>query len=446
MSETNFTVHPRDGRVVEGPSLVPDIADAIGLTEPAGDEQGARSTVSPPEAARSQLTQSAAWPGVALQVCCDLSEIEQEWKAFEPQAECTVFQVFDWVAKVQRHIGARHGTIPAVVLGREADGHLLFILPLAIEPRGLVRCLTWLGSVLCDYNAPLLAESFGHRMRSHRFAPLWRDIIQMLRTDPRLRFDVVDLQKMPEMLGAQSNPFLDLQVQANPSGAYVANLDGTWDEFYAAKRSSSTRKRERRQLKHLAEYGDVRLVDVEDYDDVECTLDTMFTQKAGSFARMGVEDIFARPGYRDFFRDIATDPAMREVIHVSRLDVGSTTAAANLGLRFRACYYLVLSSYQAGELSRLGPGRAHLHELLRHAIERGFHKFDFTIGDEPYKRDWSDAELKLLDHLAAVTMPGWLVVAMTRAFRRVKRLIKQTPFLWQAFSKARVLKGSIGHR
>jgi CelD/BcsL family acetyltransferase involved in cellulose biosynthesis len=160
---------------------------------------------------------------------------------------------------------------------------------------------------------------------------------------------------------------------------------------------------------------------------------------------MGVEDFFARPGYREFFRRRA-DPNVRDVIHVSRLDIGTVPAATNLGLRFRDSYYLVLSSYEDGDLARFGPGRAHLHELLRHAIERGFQRFDFTVGDEPYKRDWSDIELKLYDYLAAATARGRLVVALVTAFQRTKRFIKQTPILWRAFSKARALKASFRRR
>src|SRR5262249_25635873 len=114
--------------------------------------------------------------------------------------------------------------------------------------------------------------------------------------------------------------------------------------------------------------------------------------------------------------------------------------------KFRTCYYLVLSSYHDGELAKFGPGRAHLHELLRHAIDRGFRAFDFTVGDEPYKRDWSDTELKLYDYLAAATVRGWLVVAATAAFRRAKRIIKQTPALWRTFSKVRALAHRLGRR
>ncbi len=374
---------------------------------------------------------------VALELRDNLAGLKDEWKAFERTADCTVFQSFDWLAKWQQHIGTPRGTLPAIVVGRDACGEILFILPLAIETHGPVRRLTWLGSELCDYNAPLLAPHFSSRIRD--FTVAWNDILRLLRTDARSRFDFVDLQKMAETVGSQHNPFLSLDVLANASSAHVATLGSNWDEFYKAKRSSQTRKKERKQLKHLAEIGEVRFIDLEDANEIARTLETLMVQKSRTFARMGVEDLFARPGYRAFYLDVTTDPEARALIHVSRLDVGTTIAAANLGLSFRGCYYLVLSSYDDGEVMRFGPGRAHLHELLRHAMERGYRTFDFTIGDEPYKRDWADIVVRLYDHLHAVTLRGAIVVAAMKAFRRTKRLIKQTPVLWHAYSKARTL-------
>ena len=387
--------------------------------------------------------------GVTVRIAADLGEVAAEWTAFEQFADRTVFQSLAWLSTWQRTIGMRRGTVPAIVLGYD-DGQLLFLLPLAVEARDGVRRLTWLGSGLCDYNAPLLASHFSDRMSAERFLLVWRDAIARLRAQARFRFDLIDLQKMPETVGSQRNPFLDLPVHAHPSNAYVALLGADWDAFYAAKRSSATRKRERRQLKHLAEHGEVRFVEAEADDDVARTLATLIAQKSRAFARMGVDDLFARPGYREFYLAMATDPGLRATVHVSRLEVGDIVAATNVGLRFRDCYYLILSSYDDGELARLGPGRAHLHELLRRAIECGVRRFDFTVGDEPYKRDWSDLELRLHDHLAAVSVRGWLVMSVTATFRRAKRTIKQSPTLWPVFSRARALawrlKGSAATR
>jgi CelD/BcsL family acetyltransferase involved in cellulose biosynthesis len=395
------------------------------------EDRPADASAPPPVAARS------APGGRRLELYDDLAAVAPLWQAFERDADCTVFQDYNWLAAWQRHIGTRLGTQPAIVLMRDASARLSCILQLAVERKRITRRLTWLGSDLCDYNAPLLAPDFERSVPAGEFAALWREIAALVREAPRLRFDLVDLQKMPERVGGQRNPFLDLPVIAHPSGAYIATLGEDWEAYYAAKRSSATRKRERRQLKHLAEHGEVRFVDVEDRDDIARTLDTMLAQKSRAFARMGVKNIFAQPGYREFYLDLATDMNVRALTHISRLDVGALPAAANLGLRFRNSYYLVLSSYHDGEIARFGPGRAHLHELMRHAIEQGFERFDFTVGDEPYKRDWSDTELKLVDYLEPATLRGSLAAARTLAYRRAKRVIKQTPLLWSLFSRAR---------
>ena len=246
---------------------------------------------------------------------------------------------------------------------------------------------------------------------------------------------------MPETVGAQPNPFLALPVSLNPSGAYLTHLIDDWDAFYVAKRSSATRRRDRTKRKRLGDIGPVAFATPSEASGTDALLTTLFAQKARSFARMGVANFLALPGREALFRDFATDPATRALAHVSRLDVGPTLAAANYGLIFRGRYYHVLASYDDGPVSRFGPGAAHLHELMRYAIEQGCREFDFTIGDEPYKRDWCDAELRLYDHRSAVTLRGWLAALPSIGFAYVKRVIKQTPFLWRVFVKVRAVLG-----
>ena len=67
----------------------------------------------------------------------------------------------------------------------------------------------------------------------------------------------------------------------------------------------------------------------------------------------------------------------------------------------------MIASYDDGDVSRFGPGAAHLRDLLSHALARGCRRFDFTIGDERYKLEWSDHTLNLYDHVAPATWRGW---------------------------------------
>jgi CelD/BcsL family acetyltransferase involved in cellulose biosynthesis len=376
---------------------------------------------------------------IRLSIHREPAELEREWREFQQVADCTVFQTYEWLSAWQRNIGTTLGTRPAIVVGRDSVGGLLFIAPLAVERKGFARVLTWLGSDLCDYNGPLLAPGFTPKGGGERFKQIWREVLACVDREPSLSFDLVRLGKMAEKVGDQPNPFLALGVTVNPSGAYLTHLSGDWETFYNEKRSSATRRRDRTKRKKLAEFGEVAFVNPSPAD-IAGTLDTLMAQKAAAFAHMGVANLFAKLGYAAFFHDIA---ANREMVHISRLDVGTVKAACNLGLVFRGCYYHVLASYDGDEVSKYGPGAAHLHDLMAYAIGKKCNVFDFTIGDERYKRDWSDTELKLFDHVSAATLRGWPVVAASVGFSKVKRFIKQTPVIWDAFQKMRAFAASL---
>jgi CelD/BcsL family acetyltransferase involved in cellulose biosynthesis len=370
-------------------------------------------------------TAVSATEAASVSIFSNIADAESIWRAFEATADCTAFQTYAWHAAWQRHIGDAAGAKPAIVIGR-VRGQVAFILPFAIEPARMARRLVWHASDLCDYNAPLLAPDFASVV--HDFPALFGQILE--RIGKETPFDAVLLPKMPDHVGGQPNPFLALPNTLNPSSAYLVHLGKDWESFYAAKRSSATRRRDRTKRKRLADIGPVTFTTPESEADVRENLAMLLEQKGNAFAAMGVTNFLARPEVRNFFFDIATDPAMRGFVHVSHLDVGPTMAATNLGLVFRGVYYHVLASYDAGPASKFGPGAAHLHELMTYAIARGCTAFDFTIGDERYKREWSDVVIKLYDHRCAVTLRGYLAALPGLAISEAKRLIKQSPVLW----------------
>jgi CelD/BcsL family acetyltransferase involved in cellulose biosynthesis len=386
-----------------------------------------------------------AQPNLTVRIYSDLAAIEPEWRRFERHADCTAFQTFDWLALWQRHVGRRDGARPAVVVGRFGEGETAFLLPLCVAAERSARRLCWLGQELCDYNAPLLAPDFSQRVTPDRFLAAWAELQQQVQRDPLLRHDWIEFEKMPQTVGAQINPFTYLGITPNASGVHLTQLGDDWEKFYTAKRSSATRRRDRTKRRHMSEYGEIRFVTASEPSDARRTLETLMDQKRRSFARKGVTDIFARPGYREFFLDLVSNPKTRRLVHVSRVEIGPACAAANLGIILGDCYYHVLASYIDSPVSHYGPGALHLRELMAHAITLGLKRFDFTIGDEPYKLEWSDTDLKLYDFAAAVTWRGAPAHASSTVRRRIKRFIKQTPLMWRLVSSARAALGSLSH-
>jgi D-aspartate ligase len=381
-------------------------------------------------------------PRLELRIYSDLTAAEPEWRRFEGVADCTAFQTFDWLATWQRHIGARQGVRPVIVVGRYGSGDIACILPLCVVPGHLARRLCWLGQDLCDYNAPLLARDFSERVTPEMFLAAWQELQLQMRCEPLLRFDWIEFEKMPGRIGVQTNPFTHLAVTPNRSSAHLTTLGNDWEGFYRAKRSSATRRRDRAKRRHMSAYGDIRFASAADTQSARCTLDILMEQKSRSLARKGIADIFASPGHREFYLELASNSKLRHVIHISRVEIGDTCAAANLGIVFGGCYYHVLASYVDSEVAHFGPGALHLRELMAHAIGLGLQRFDFTIGDEPYKLEWSDTVLALYDYSATRAWRGLPARWFSSARRRVKRLIKQTPALWILASHARSAIGA----
>jgi len=380
-------------------------------------------------------------PNLTFSIHISFDTIEGEWRRFEHVVDATPFQTCEWLAAWQRHIGCRDGVVPAIVVGHYADGATAFIAPLAVEPRRLMRRLCWLGQELSDYNAPLLARDFSQRVTAVRFLALWQEVLLRLRSESKLRYDWIEFEKMPETIGGQTNPFIALDVIANANSAHIARLEGDWETFYRAKRSSATRRHDRAKRKRMAEHGEIAFRTVTEPNDLRDTLGILWEQKKRIFARKGISDIFARPGYREFFADFASNPNSRHFAHVSRVDVGPTCAAANFALVFGDCYYHVLASYCDGRLTRHGPGMLHLRELLAYALKIGMRRFDFTVGDEQYKLEWTDIRLPLYDYSTAATWRGWPASVASIARRHTKRFIKQTPVLWHLVCRMRSALG-----
>ncbi len=394
---------------------------------------------------RSELLREPR-PGLSLHIYSDLAAVEGEWRSFERVADCTAFQTFDWLATWQRHVGEREGIRPVIAIGRFGDGDIAFLLPLGIVPDRFARRLSWLGQELCDYNAPLLARDFSERVTPERFLAAWQELQVQMRCEPLLRHDWFEFEKMPQKIGGQTNPFTYLGVTQNPSGAHLTQLGDDWEKFYNAKRSSSTRRRDRAKRKHMSQFGDVRFATATDAEDARRTLETLMDQKSRSLARKGIADIFAPPGHREFYLDLVSNPKTRHLVHVSRVEIGTDCAAANFGIIFGDCYYHVLASFVDTEVAHYGPGALHLRELMAYAIKCGLKRFDFTVGDEPYKLEWSDTDLKLCDYAATVTWRGLPARWFSTVRRRVKRFIKQTPVLWKLASHARSAIGALSNR
>ena len=381
--------------------------------------------------------------GFVLSHYQNLADFEHEWRELETHASLTPFQSFDWLNCWLNTVGSAKNSSPLLIVISNERGAPVLVAPLSIERKGPFKALTWLGSEINDYNAPVLGPDDADYDRiTEQFSELWVDVLDHLASLENCKFDFVNFSKMPALVGTRKNPFTMLDNTLNASRAHMTALPRSWDEMYA-RRSSSTRSRDRSKLRRLGEFGEVKYFEPQTTKERLEVTNRLLQLKSVQLAEMGARNRFDAVNYRQFIQFAS---GIENIIHVSALKIGENIVAANLGLMLNKCYYHFLMAYDQGEVSKFGPGAAHLRELLQFAIRSGAETFDFTIGNESYKKDWCDTEMPLYDYRASQSARGRIAVLGAQNFYRLKGWVKNNRQAWLMYLKFRSILGGLSGR
>lgn len=362
----------------------------------------------------------------------DMAAVAAEWRAFEKTAAMTVFQSYAWLSTWASTAGARRGSRPRIVTVRDREARTVMILPLALERRMGVEALVWMGEQEADYLAPLVDPSADVTPGGRRMTSICIEIARAVPEACALIFE-----RTVSQIGETANPLCRLPSAEHPCRAHALTLGNDWDTLYAARRGRNTRKRDRQRRRRLEELGALRFEIAVDASSRHRMLDTILAQKAHWFAARGIADPFISGGASEFLHALIDDPVASQDLHISALTLDGEVVAGNFGYLSNAELHAVIGSVTDGEAARHSPGNVLLHELFRWCISHGLTKFDFTIGDEPYKKEWCDTELELRDIRLPVTLMGFVALAPRAIRAAAVRAIKRSPRVYALAYAAR---------
>jgi CelD/BcsL family acetyltransferase involved in cellulose biosynthesis len=175
-------------------------------------------------------------------------------------------------------------------------------------------------------------------------------------------------------------------------------LPATWDE-YLATLSSTRRQTVRRKERKLAkEYA----VHVTDYDTT--TLDEGWARLSALHSERWAGVTAFSPRVAELHREFARSLAQRGALWLSTLELNGMPAAAWYGFTDGDTVHFFQSGRSA-EHEGDSVGQVLMGMMIRRAIERGYRRFDFLRGDEPYKATWT-SQRSVTWELTAFR-PGW---------------------------------------
>ncbi|WP_338048996.1 GNAT family N-acetyltransferase [Rhodoligotrophos defluvii] len=353
-----------------------------------------------------------------IEIHWDIEPLEAEWRALEEQGHVTAFQRYDFVAPLYAAFRRHDRAEPVIVVVRPTAGATpMMILPLcAYAERGL-RMISFADLRVADYCAPVLAKDFPADDKSW-FLDLWRRIESALPAA-----DVIRLRKLPDKVGALSNPLLHLPIKAPFSAmAHGLPIGAPWSEKAKAVMSKNTLQLLRRRERKLGQVAPLSLQFCTGGPETAAIYDVLAKQRVDRFARLGRDDLMRETMWSEFYRDLACGGTARSIARLFWLKVGDEIVATGLGLVHDKAFLLLMMAFDMDRHAQLAPGRIMLFKAMDAFAQEGLTYFDLTVGDEPYKKNFGADDRVLYEAMCARSLQGRLGVAVWQGRRWLKRL------------------------
>ncbi|MCX7305684.1 MAG: GNAT family N-acetyltransferase [Hyphomicrobiales bacterium] len=317
-----------------------------------------------------------------------------------------------------------------------ADGFVAFLgttgrptlgLALEVVRSGPFRVARLMGGRHANGNFPVADPDY---LRSGQFrADTLLDAIRSARPD----VDALVLERLLPELDGVANPLLALPHVPSPNLALAVDLSGGFEALLSRVSGKRKRKKHRYQARKFESAGGFRRIEAQTAEEATRLIDDFFVMRENRFRKMGITGVFEDAGVQHFFRSLFCD-ALRQtpppfVLHALEVDekLRAVTGSSVSGTRL-ICEFAAIAD---DDLAHASPGDYLFFDNIAQACSDGFGVYDFSVGDEPYKRLWCDLETRQFDVVAPLTLKGHLLARRLRLEARVKSYIKNNPTIWR---------------
>jgi CelD/BcsL family acetyltransferase involved in cellulose biosynthesis len=322
-----------------------------------------------------------------------------------------------------------------VVATLSRSGETVFALALEVVRKGPFRVARFLGGTHANGNfSPADKAWLGQASARADIEAL---IGAIAKTRPDI--DLVALERLLPDLDGFANPLLAVPHSDSPNISLAVDLDGGFTALLARSSGKRKRKKHRSQTRKFEAAGGFRRIEATTPDEVRRVLGAFFSMKEVRFRKAGIRNVFGDDDVKAFFENLfvgALGVSPRPfVLHA--LEVGGRIRAVTGSSRSENRIICEFGAIIEDELAHASPGDFLFFDNIREACDEGLAVYDYSVGDELYKRLWCDIETQHLDALAPLTVKGRALALTMRLQARLKAFIKGSPLIWKLTKRLR---------
>ena len=345
------------------------------------------------------------------------STLKKEWDEFEINSENYCFQNFYWLNNWYDKYKINQLIKPFVIIVYKNE-KVISILPFVIHKLKFIRILKWMGGEHSDYMGGLFSKKFD--LEKKEFIFLWKMIKKELPY-----FDIFHFYNQPEQIGNIENPFikyLDSVKTGYSSGVKIENNFENYIQNNLKKKFLSDTKR---SFNHLASKGNLKFKIYNNKNIKEKTdfIEKILEQKILRLRHLKIKNNFTE-NIKKFYTEFNNDLFKYGYLHLSSLELDGKILASHWGIVYKDVFYYLLPSITKNDLMKFSPGRLLLYNLIKWGYENKIKKFDLTLGEESYKKEWTNSKINLSEFYGPKSLIGYPISFFFLIKLKIKNILK----------------------
>lgn len=345
---------------------------------------------------------------IVVDLQSDLDFRSREYARLFAGSDATPFQHPLWLDRFYSVLAPHRDAEKIVVTGHDAgSGELRLVLPLIRRQKSGVTLLESTDLGVSDYAAPVLQRGW----RPDR--QVARAIAAALPAHDLLRIRPIRAEAAGIWRALLDGDLVDLDF-----GAHAVSLPASHAEWRrTALEPGFARYVERKRKRFFKESG-AALKLLTDAREIADAIERLRSRRAGRFEG----DPIQQAEVVQFYAAVAAEGETEGMSRTYALMLGDEPVAHIFGIAGNGRFHYLLIGCDYERHGRLSPGIVAYDLIIEDWIEAGGTTFDFTIGDEPFKRDFGTQRTAMLMLIATPTWRGRLARAAYNAREQLRQL------------------------
>ena len=340
-------------------------------------------------------------------------ECEKIFKDIEKNSFLNFFQNFKYLKTLIRN---SENKIKIIIIYKQ--NLALAILPLEIKKYFTFKVLQWIGTGYADYCNPILLKNFNIILEKKNFIEIWNQILKDIGN-----FDLIFLNNQLSKIEKTLNPFVNYLSKLSLSKVYLIELPDSFDAYLNEIKEKDKKyhyeiHRTMIKNKKLNEISSVNFI-VQDSFTNNINFKEIIELKKKYLSRQKLKNDFSQK-FVDLYEELIKEKNTRFVS--MSLKIQDKIISNCFGFIYNETFYYYIPTILSSEFNRFKPGKILILEIIKWCIQNDIKKFDFGLGNEKYKKHFSNKQVSMYKHLSYYTLKGLIFYVGAIVFLKIKRL------------------------